>query len=204
MRFNNLFEFPLAYDHPSDAVLTQRFHFQLPSQIPDSGVLHDLPAPGRDFLLGLSSAAARSIMTHSQQEVAFEDIDRSWQRWTGFLARARYRADPFLLALSPTDTELVARAFLSCVWNFKWCTDGTLGLPHGPAVLSGTVREITGHMAALFQDHLHCSPFHNPVGSHFLPSISNLSKSNTDVDPPTKRQKPSAQVTPPHILPRVV
>jgi hypothetical protein len=38
----------------------------------DSGVLHNLPASGRDFLLGLSSAAARSIITHGKQEAAFE------------------------------------------------------------------------------------------------------------------------------------
>jgi hypothetical protein len=44
-------------------------------------------------------------------------------------------------------------------------------------------------MAASFRDCFQCSPFHNPVGSHFLPSISNLLKSYTDVDPPTKRQK---------------
>lgn len=137
----------------------------------------------------MSSAASRSIITHGKQEAAFEDVDRSWRRWTGFLARAGYRADPFLLALPPTDTELVARAFLSCVRNFKWCADGTLGLPHEAAVLSGTVRETTSHVAASFRNHFKCSPFHNPVGSHFLPSISNLLKSYTDVDPATKRQK---------------
>jgi hypothetical protein len=93
----------------------------------------------------------------------------------GFLARAGYRSDPCLLALPPTDTKLLARTFLSCIRNFKWCTDGTLGLPpHQAAVLSGTVRETTGHVAASFRDHFQCSSFHNQIGSNFLPSISNL------------------------------
>ena len=85
----------------------------------DSGVLHNLPTSGKQFLLDLSSPAAHSIITHGKQEAAFEDVDRSWRRWTGFLARTGYRSDPFLLALSPTDSELIARAFFSCVRNFK-------------------------------------------------------------------------------------
>ena len=154
MRFNNLFEFPLAYDHPSDAVvLTQHFHFQLPSQILESFTICPLPDEISSWVCQVLQLASSSLMA-SSQEAAFEDVDRSWRRWTGFLARAGYRADPFLLALPSTDTELVARAFLSCVRNSKWCTDGTLGLPHGAAVLSGTVRKTTGHMAASFRDHL--------------------------------------------------
>jgi hypothetical protein len=34
---------PFAYDHPSDAVLTQRFHSHLPSQIPESFTISPLP-----------------------------------------------------------------------------------------------------------------------------------------------------------------
>jgi hypothetical protein len=113
----------------------------------------------------------------------------AWRiRNAGILA-GNMHFNPFLLALPPTDTELVTRAFLSCVRNFKWCANGTLGLPHEAAVLSGTVRETTSHVAASFRHHFQCSPFHNPVGSHFLPSISNLLKSYTDIDPATKRQK---------------
>ena len=33
---------PLAYDHPSDAILTQRFHSHLPSQIPESFTISTL------------------------------------------------------------------------------------------------------------------------------------------------------------------
>ena len=44
-------------------------------------------------------------------------------------------------------------------------------------------------MAASFREHFQCSPFHNQIGSNFLPSITNLLKSYSDVDPPTKRQK---------------
>jgi hypothetical protein len=33
----------LAYDHPSDAVLNQRFHYHLPSQIPESFTISPLP-----------------------------------------------------------------------------------------------------------------------------------------------------------------
>ena len=56
-------------------------------------------------------------------------------------------------AIEPTPSSLPysqptpSRAFLSCVRNFKWCADGTLGLPHEAAVLSGTVRETTSHVA---------------------------------------------------------
>ena len=51
------------------------------------------------------------------------------------------------------------------------------------------IRETTSHVAVSFREHFQCSPFHNQIGSNFLPIISNLLKSYSNVDPPTKRQK---------------
>jgi hypothetical protein len=69
MRFNNLFEFPLAYDHPSDAVLTQRFHFQLPSQIPESFTISPLPDEISSLVCQVLQLAASSLTASKKRHL---------------------------------------------------------------------------------------------------------------------------------------
>ena len=73
---------PLAYDNPPNDTITQRFHSQLPSQVPEN--LRNLSAAQRNTLLGHSSAANRSIIFDSCQEGRNEGADRVWRRWNGF------------------------------------------------------------------------------------------------------------------------
>ena len=52
---------PLAYDHPSDAILTQRFHSHLPSQIPESFTISPLPDEISSWVCRVLQVAASSL-----------------------------------------------------------------------------------------------------------------------------------------------
>jgi hypothetical protein len=56
-------------------------------------------------------------------------------------------------------------------------------------VVSGTVREAAGHLAASFRTNLYPSPMHVSGTSNLRPSTKGLLTAFANVDPPTKRQK---------------
>jgi hypothetical protein len=103
---------PLAYDNPTDLILTQRFHNHLPDQIPAAFKVSPLPQKG--FILGCSCSANAQIVSDGRQESSNESQDRSWRRWLGFCAKAGFASDPFLTALSQQEIDVVAKSFVSC------------------------------------------------------------------------------------------
>jgi hypothetical protein len=56
-------------------------------------------------------------------------------------------------------------------------------------VVSSTVRDAAGHLAATFRDNLEPSPFHVEGSTRVLPSIRCLFQSFNSVDPPANRQR---------------
>jgi hypothetical protein len=59
---------PLAYDHPSDAVLTQRFYSHLPSQIPESFTISPLPDEISSWVCRVLQVAAASSLTANKKQ----------------------------------------------------------------------------------------------------------------------------------------
>jgi hypothetical protein len=57
---------PLAYDNPSDAVLTQRFHSHLPSQIPESFTISPLPGEISSWICQVLQLAESSLTANKK------------------------------------------------------------------------------------------------------------------------------------------
>ena len=126
---------PLAYHNLSEAVLTQRFRSHLPSQISESFTISPLPEEISSWICQVLQLAASSLMANKKLRLKMS-TEAGLATMDGLPCLGRIPIRPLLPCPTPNDIELIARSFLSCVRNFKWCPDGTFGLPHRVAALS--------------------------------------------------------------------
>jgi hypothetical protein len=148
-----------------------------------------LTATQRDFLLCHSGPANHRIVLDSKQEEAHEKRDRVWRRWISFCTEAGIDSNPFLLKLQPPETELIIRAFLSLYRVAEWSPAGAILGKRKSPVVSSTVRDAAGNLAAAFRSHFQRSPVHIEGSTQLLPTIRALLKAFDNADPPPNRQK---------------
>ena len=163
--------------------------FPFVSTTAGSSRLQHLAAAQRDFLLRHSSVANARIVLDSKQEPAHENKDRVWRRWTSFCTEAGFDSDPFLSQLQQPETELVMRSFLSLYRVAHWSKTGAILGERPRPVVSATVRDAAGYLAASFRSSFKRSPLHIEGSSQLLPTIRALLKAFDTTDPPPDRQK---------------
>jgi hypothetical protein len=159
----------------------------------DSRRFRHITAAQRDFLLCHSGPANHRIVLDSKQEEAHEKRDRVWRRWLSFCSEAGINDNPFLLQLQPPETELVIRAFLSLYRVAEWSKAGAILGKRKSPVVSSTVRNAAGNLAAAFWSHFQRSPVHVEGSTQLLPTIRALLKAFDNADPPPQCQK---EITP--------
>jgi hypothetical protein len=97
--------------------------------------------------------------------------------------------DFHLASLSEVETELVARSFLSFFRDFGFHEDGRPKGKRRKPVVSSSVRDAAGSVAASFRGALQQSPFHLPNSTILHPAIKSLLKAYEQLDAPKNRQK---------------
>jgi hypothetical protein len=71
----------------------------------------------------------------------------------------------------------------------EWSTAGTILGKHKSPVVSSTVRDAAGNLAASFRSQFQRSPVHIEGSTQLLPTIRALLKALDNADPPPQRQK---------------
>jgi hypothetical protein len=91
--------------------------------------------------------------------------------------------------LDQHETELVMRAYLSVYRVAQWSPTGTILGKHPSPVVSSTVRDAAGHLAASFRSRFERSPVHVEGSTQLLPAIRTLLRAFDNTDLPPERQK---------------
>jgi hypothetical protein len=151
--------------------------------------LRNLSRAGRHLILRGACSSNHGIVFHLKQEGSHECRDRVWRRWARFCQGVGIPDNPFLHCLSRRESELFGRSFLALYRSAKWDQSGRITGVRTAPVVSSTVRDAAGHLAATFRDNLEPSPFHVEGSTRVLPSIRSLFQSFNAVDPPPKRQR---------------
>jgi hypothetical protein len=92
------------------------------------------------------------------------------------------------------EKELFIRAFLALYRVAQWHQSGSLLGQRPRPVVSSTVRDAAGHLAASFQSHFQPSPFHLEESFQLLPTVRSLLKAfhNADPCPNVKKRSPES------------
>jgi hypothetical protein len=123
------------------------------------------------------------IVLESKQEESHEKRDCTWRRWISFCIASGIQTDPYLTRLSKPEQELIIQAILALYQVAQWHQSGNLPGQHSCPLLSLSVRDAAGHLAASFWSHFKQSPLHLKGSSKLLPSIRALLKAYNNADP---------------------